>query len=313
MVRAGELLLRELVQPEREPLREPAVVHEDDRRAVLRGRARGSRGRSTARSSGSTARRPSPSARRPRAAAPRARRSSRARACPRAGRRPRGRAPSARPRRRARSRAPCRRRSGRSPRAGAASPRARCAGTARSTSALEPLEGQREVRAALRPRDRVHLVEDHGLDPAQRLARLRGEQQEERLGSRDEDVGRRLQHPPALVGGRVAGAHADRELRLEPGERAPQVALDVVVERLERRDVEQPEPFARASRSSRSIPMRKAASVFPEPVGAWMRTCPPRAIAGQPSACAGVGSANARSNQARVAVEKTSSGSMPPG
>ncbi len=55
-----------------------------------------------------------------------------------------------------------------------------------------------------------------------------------------------LQHPPALVGGRVAGAHADRELRLEPGERAPQVPLDVVVERLERRDVEQPEPCARA-------------------------------------------------------------------
>ena len=35
VVRAGDLLLRELVQPQREPLREPAVVDEDDRRAVL--------------------------------------------------------------------------------------------------------------------------------------------------------------------------------------------------------------------------------------------------------------------------------------
>ena len=32
------------------------------------------------------------------------------------------------------------------------------------------------MRAALRPRDCVHLVEDHGLDPAQGLARLRGEE-----------------------------------------------------------------------------------------------------------------------------------------
>ena len=44
-----------------------------------------------------------------------------------------------------------------------------------------------------------------------------------------------------------------------------------------------------------------------------MRTCPPVAIAGQPSACAGVGAANVRSNQARVAGEKAASGSMQPG
>ena len=45
------------------------------------------------------------------------------------------------------------------------------------------------MRAALRAGDRVHLVEDHGLDPAERLARLRGEEQEQGLGRRDEDVG----------------------------------------------------------------------------------------------------------------------------
>ena len=64
-------------------------------------------------------------------------------------------------------------------------------------------------------------------------------------GRGDEDVGRRLQHPPALVRGRVAGADADCELRLEARERAPQVALDVVVERLQRGDVEQPQPLPR--------------------------------------------------------------------
>ena len=55
---------------------------------------------------------------------------------------------------------------------------------------------------------------------------------------------------------------------------------------------------------------RNAASVFPEPVGAWMRTCPPPAIAGQPCACAGVGAAKFRSNQARVSGRKASIGSM---
>ena len=50
-------------------------------------------------------------------------------------------------------------------------------------------------------------------------------------------------------------------------------------------------------------------SVLPEPVGAWIRTCPPAAIAGQPSTCGGVGPSNACSNQARVAGEKAASGS----
>src|SRR6266545_1181189 len=44
-----------------------------------------------------------------------------------------------------------------------------------------------------------------------------------------------------------------------------------------------------------------------------MSTCSPLAIAGQPSSCAGVGASKARSNQARVAGEKTASGSMEPG
>ena len=115
-----------------------------------------------------------------------------------------------------------------------------------SVSALEALEREREMGAALRAGDGVHLVDDHRLDAAQHLAALRGEEQEERLRRRDQDVGRRAQHLAALPLVGVARADADRQRRAEPGERAAQVALDVVVERLQRRDVEQPQPLARA-------------------------------------------------------------------
>ena len=115
---------------------------------------------------------------------------------------------------------------------------------------LEPLDREREVGAALRAGDRVHLVEDQRLDAAEALARRRGQHQEERLGRRDQDVGRLLHELAALLRRRVAGADADAEPRLEPGERAAEVPLDVVVERLERRDVEDAQPLARASRSA---------------------------------------------------------------
>ena len=51
----------------------------------------------------------------------------------------------------------------------------------------------------------------------------------------------------------------------------------------------------------RSIDARKAASVLPEPVGAAIRTLRPAATCGQARACAGVGAANALSNQAETA------------
>ena len=71
----------------------------------------------------------------------------------------------------------------------------------------QPLEREREVRAALGGGDRVHLVDDHRLDAGQHLARARREHQVQALGRRDQDVGRRAQHAPALLGRRVAGAH----------------------------------------------------------------------------------------------------------
>jgi hypothetical protein len=109
---------------------------------------------------------------------------------------------------------------------------------------VEPLERDRQVGAALRPGDRMHLVDDHGLDRPQRLARLRGQHQEERLRRRDQDVGRLLQELAALLLRGVAGADADAQLRLQARKRPPQVALDVVVQRLQRRDVQEAEAGA---------------------------------------------------------------------
>ena len=126
---------------------------------------------------------------------------------------------------------------------------------------VEPLQRERQVGAALGAGDGVHLVDDHGLDPAERLARLRGQHQEERLRRRDQDVGRLLHELAPLLLGRVARADADAEVGLDPGERPAQVPLDVVVERLQRRDVEQAQarPGA-ADRACRSRAGRRRAS-----------------------------------------------------
>jgi hypothetical protein len=101
------------------------------------------------------------------------------------------------------------------------------------------------MRATLGAGDGVHLVHDHGLDRLQVLARPGGQEQEERLGGRDQDVRRLPQHRGALLLGRVAGADADAQLRAEAGERPAEVALDVVVERFQRRDVQQAQALAR--------------------------------------------------------------------
>jgi hypothetical protein len=99
------------------------------------------------------------------------------------------------------------------------------------------------VRAALGAADRVHLVQDHRLHPAQRLPRLAGEQQEQRLRRGDQDVRRATGEDAPLVGGGVAGADPDGDLRprqaqpqgglADPGQRRAEVALDVDGQRLE--------------------------------------------------------------------------------
>ena len=64
-----------------------------------------------------------------------------------------------------------------------------------------------------------------------------------------------------------------------------------------------------SERASLSIPQRKLASVFPEPVGAQISVFSPLEIASQPPACAGVGPSKEASNQRRVAGLNGPSGS----
>ena len=112
---------------------------------------------------------------------------------------------------------------------------------------LQPLQGQGKVRAALGGNQRVNLVDDDGVDGAQRLGGLRGEHQIERLRRGDENLGRMPRKARALALRRVAGAHAD--LRIverdahaarhvgDAGQRRAQIALHVDCQRLQRRNV----------------------------------------------------------------------------
>ena len=94
----------------------------------------------------------------------------------------------------------------------------------------------------------MDLVHDHGLDRAQPFTGGRAEQQVERFGGGHQHVGRRLLLLASRARRRVAGAnghrrHAQGETQPfggEPdaGERPSQVALHVVDQRLERRDVQ---------------------------------------------------------------------------
>ena len=88
---------------------------------------------------------------------------------------------------------------------------------------LQPLERQRQVRAALGRHQRVNLVDDDRVDRAQRLARVRRQQQIERLRRRDQNVGRLALKAGALGLRRVAGADRDRrrEVRRRRGRRRP--------------------------------------------------------------------------------------------
>ena len=112
----------------------------------------------------------------------------------------------------------------------------------------QPLEREGEVGAPLGGHERVDLVDDHGLDVAQRLAGLGRDHQVQRLGRRDEDVGRPADQLAADLGRRVARAQADRgftEGLAQPlgrgpdaDERRPQVLLDIDRQRPQRRDVD---------------------------------------------------------------------------
>ena len=112
----------------------------------------------------------------------------------------------------------------------------------------------------------MDLVDDHVLDAAQALARLRSSA----AGRATPGVvmrmsGGRRAWTPALLGRRVAGPRARREIvgsgspsagrrEGDPGERRPEVPLDVVGQRLERRDVQDPDvPGPLAGRRRRRV------------------------------------------------------------
>ena len=113
----------------------------------------------------------------------------------------------------------------------------------------DAFEARHERHAAAVFHHRVDFVQDHGFDGGQGLAAPRGAQDEgQALRRGDEQFGRLAQHALAFAGRRVAaaGLGADAWERLatkleEPFEFAQglrQIAADVAVQRLQRRDVE---------------------------------------------------------------------------
>jgi hypothetical protein len=121
---------------------------------------------------------------------------------------------------------------------------------------LQPLQRERQMRAALGGNQRVNLVDDDRVHGAQRLGGLRGEQQVERLRRGDENVGRMARKARALPLRRVAGAHADGGLAEgdahaprhvgHAGQRRAQIALHVHGQRLQRRNVNNAAALARS-------------------------------------------------------------------
>ncbi len=119
------------------------------------------------------------------------------------------------------------------------------------TERLKPFQAQGKVGTPFRAGHRVDLVDDDVFDATEDLARLAGQEQVQALRGRDEDVGRASGDLAAVFGRGVAGAAGDGDawrcfaesLRREadPRERGPQVALHVVRQSLERRDVENPD------------------------------------------------------------------------
>ena len=114
---------------------------------------------------------------------------------------------------------------------------------------FQALQREGEVRAALVPGDRVDLVHDDGPHAPEPLAAPFGRDEEiERLGRGDEEVGGLPEHGRARGRGRVAGpddrpelGHLEAELardRADLRQRALEVLPDVGGQRLQRRDVD---------------------------------------------------------------------------
>ena len=113
----------------------------------------------------------------------------------------------------------------------------------------QPLERDGQVRPAFVRRQGMNLVDDHGPRGRQHGAPgLRTEQDVERFRRGDHDVRRPAAHALAFARRRIAGPHpgADIDIRqallpqggADARQRRLQVALDIVRQRLERRDID---------------------------------------------------------------------------
>ena len=114
---------------------------------------------------------------------------------------------------------------------------------------IEARQRERQVAAPLVADERMDLVDDHRARRAQHAAApLGGEQDVERFRRGDEDMWRTFDHATPLPRGGVPGTHggADLDVRepqrdelvANPGEGFPEVPLDIVAERLQRRHVD---------------------------------------------------------------------------
>ena len=181
---------------------------------------------------------------------------------------------------------------------------------------FQPLEREREVRAALGRHERVDLVDDDRVEPTAATSRAcdvssrksdSGVVIRMSAGSRWNRARSRAGVSPvrtATAGTTNGSPRAARQVG-DAGDGRAEVALDVDGERLQRRDVEHAAALARVggtgANMSRSMAHRNAASVLPLPVGAKSSVEAPRAIGGQPRACAAVGASNDAVNQSRTA------------
>ena len=113
----------------------------------------------------------------------------------------------------------------------------------------QAFQRQGQMCPALVRRHGVDFIDDHGARGRQHRATGAGAEQDvQRLRCGDEDVRRATAHAFTLAGRRVAGAHPGADLDIgqaalaqrgaNAGERFLQVALDVVGQRLQRRDID---------------------------------------------------------------------------
>ena len=126
----------------------------------------------------------------------------------------------------------------------------------RGNERFQPLDRQRQMRAALVAEHGVYLVEDQRFNLGEHGPPARARQQQiQRLGRGDQDMRWARRHLAALVGGGVPGAHRDADARAgtgigiakqfgDAGQGNLKIAVDVVVQRLQRRNIENLNPRA---------------------------------------------------------------------